>query len=82
MFFDCCTHKLATDAPRQGERLRFCCHQRHDTTAQLEGPTLLELAQRKEKRAFVLMGKCGKQSEMICGIAEKTKTLDKAVICL
>mgnify|MGYP004618147597 CR=1 FL=1 len=82
MFFDCCTHKLATDAPRQGERPRICCHQRRDTTAQLEGPTLLELAQRKEKRAFVLMGKCGKQSEMICGIAEKLRTLDKAVICL
>ena len=37
------------DAPRQGERPRFCCHQRCDTTAQLEGPTLAENQHRKEK---------------------------------
>ncbi len=36
------------DAPRQGERPRFCCHQRRDTTAQLEGPTLAEGKHRKE----------------------------------
>ena len=77
-----CKKVQTADAPRQGERPRFCCHLRRDTTAQLEGPTLLELAQRKEKRAFVVMDKCGKQSEMICGIREKLRTLDKAVICL
>ena len=37
------------DAPRQGERPRVCCHQRCDTTAQLEGPTLAENQHRKEK---------------------------------
>ena len=36
------------DDPRQGERPRFCCHQRHDTTAQLEGPTLAEKQYRKK----------------------------------
>ena len=36
------------DAPRQGERPHFCCHQRRDTTAQLEGPTLAEGKHRKE----------------------------------
>ena len=39
----------STDAPRQGERPRFCCHQRCDTTAQLEGSTLAENQHRKEK---------------------------------
>lgn len=77
-----CKKVQSAGAPRQGERPHFCCHQRRDTMAQLEGPTLLELAQRKEKRAFVLMGKCRKQSEVICGIAEKHRALDKAVICL
>ena len=77
-----CKKVQSAGAPRQGERPRACCHQRHDTTALLEGLTLLELAQRKEKRAFVVMDKCGKQPEMICGIAEKLRTLDKAVICL
>ena len=38
--------------PRQGERPRFCCHQRHDTTAQLEGPTLSENQYRKKKSDF------------------------------
>ena len=37
------------DAPRQGERPRVCCHQRCDTTAQLEEPTLAENQHRKEK---------------------------------
>ena len=37
------------DAPRQGERPRFCCHQRRDTTAQLEGQTLAENQYRKKK---------------------------------
>lgn len=37
------------DAPRQGERPHFCCHQRHDTTAQLEGHTLAERQHRKKK---------------------------------
>ena len=36
------------DDPRQGERPRFCCHQRRDTTAQLEGPTLAEKQYRKK----------------------------------
>ena len=36
------------DAPRQGERPRVCCHQRCDTTAQLEGPTLAEKQYRKK----------------------------------
>ena len=33
----------------QGERPHFCCHQRRDTTAQLEGPTLAEIQCRKKK---------------------------------
>jgi len=37
------------DAPRQGERPHFCCHQRRDTTARLEGPTLAEIQYRKEE---------------------------------
>ena len=37
------------DDPRQGERPRFCCHQRRDTTAQLEGQTLAENQYRKKK---------------------------------
>ena len=46
-----CTSNLYiinADAPRQGERPHFCCHQRRDTTAQLEGPTLAEGKHRKE----------------------------------
>ena len=35
------------DAPRQGERPHFCCHQCRDTTAQLEGQTLAEKQYRK-----------------------------------
>ena len=38
----------STDAPRQGERPCFCCHQRRDTTAPLEGPTLAENQYRKK----------------------------------
>ena len=40
------------DAPRQGERPRVCCHQRRDTTARLEGPTLAESQYRKKKSDF------------------------------
>ena len=36
------------DASRQGERPRVCCHQRRDTTAQLEGQTLAENQYRKK----------------------------------
>ena len=36
------------DAPRQGERPHFCCHECRDTTAQLEGPTLAENQYRKK----------------------------------
>ena len=44
-----CKKAQTADAPRQGERPRFCCHQRRDTTAQLEGQTLAENQHRKEK---------------------------------
>ena len=40
------------DAPHQGERPQFCCHQRHDTTARLEGQTLAENQYRKKKSDF------------------------------
>ena len=43
------------DAPRQGERPRFCCHQRHDTTAQLEGPTLAEKIQIEKLKRHLYM---------------------------
>ena len=50
-----CKKAQTADAPRQGERPRICCHQRRDTTAQLEGQTLAEALIRKEKSSFLLM---------------------------
>ena len=41
------------DAPRQGERPQFCCHQRRDSAAQLEGNTLVENYCRKKKIAMI-----------------------------
>ena len=43
-----CKKAQTADAPRQGERPRICCHQRRDTTARLEGPTLAENQYRKK----------------------------------
>lgn len=44
-----CKKVQTADALHQGERPRVCCHQRRDTTAQLEGQTLAENKCRKEK---------------------------------